>query len=145
VGLSAYPVSRFHLTTHAVFKALLFLGAGSVIHARGDEQDRRKRGGLVRILPLTYSARRVGSLALRGFPYLAGFYSKDLLLEVAYGSFTVHGRFAYTLGTRAAAVTAFYSRRLSALTFLGSPTNGSPVAGGVKGFRVLYEHAHEGG
>ena len=137
-GLSGYAVSRFHLTTHAVFKALLFLCAGSVIHARGDEQDRRKRGGLAKLLPLTYAARTVGSLALRGFPFLAGFYSKDVILELAYGSFSVEGRFAYTLGSAAAFCTAFYSRRLSALTFFsGSDTNGP------RGSRVTYEHAHE--
>lgn len=136
-GLSGYTVSRFHLSNHAFFKALLFLGAGSVIHARGDEQDRRKRGGLVKILPFTYTARRVGSLALRGFPFLTGFYSKDVILELAYGSFTVEGRFAYTLGVRAAFFTAFYSRRLVGLTFLGSTGNEA------KGPRVHYEHAHE--
>ncbi len=138
-GLSGYAVSVFHLANHAVFKALLFLGAGSVIHARGDEQDRRKIGGLVKILPLTYSTIRVGSLALRGFPFLAGFYSKDVILELAYASFTVEGRFVHTLGTIAAFFTAFYSRRLVALTFLGSAGNEA------KGHRVLYEHAHEGG
>jgi NADH-ubiquinone oxidoreductase chain 5 len=136
-GLSGYTVSRFHLSNHAFFKALLFLGAGSVIHARGDEQDRRKRGGLVRILPFTYTTRIVGSLALRGLPFLTGFYSKDVILEIAYGSFTVEGRFAHTLGTLAAVCTAFYSRRLVALTFLGS-TNSE-----ARGSRVLYEHAHE--
>jgi len=82
-GLSGYAVSVFHLANHAIFKALLFLGAGSVIHARGDEQDRRKRGGLVTLLPLTYIARTVGSLALRGVPFLTGFYSKDVILELA--------------------------------------------------------------
>ena len=139
LGLSGYSVARFHLTTHAFFKALLFLGAGSVIHARADEQDRRKRGGLVKILPLTYTARRVGSLALRGFPFLAGFYSKDRILEIARGSgaFLFEGRFAYTLGAIAAFFTAFYSRRLTALTFLGS--KGSEA----QGFRRSYEHAHE--
>ncbi len=132
-GLSGYSVSVFHLSNHAFFKALLFLGAGSVIHARGDEQDRRKRGGLVKILPFTYTARLVGSLALRGFPFLTGFYSKDVILELAYGSFTLEGRFVHTLGTLAAFFTAYYSTRLLALTFL-RPANGS---------RVAYEHAHE--
>lgn len=132
-GLSGYTVSRFHLSNHAFFKALLFLGAGSVIHARADEQDRRKRGGLVKILPLTYTVIIVGSLALRGFPFLTGFYSKDVILELAYGSFTVEGRFVHTLGTLAAFFTAYYSTRLLALTFL-RPANG---------LRVVYEHAHE--
>ena len=85
-GLSGYTVSRFHLSNHAFFKALLFLGAGSVIHAMADEQDRRKRGGLIKILPLTYTIIVVGSLALMGFPFLTGFYSKDVILELAYGS-----------------------------------------------------------
>lgn len=132
-GLSGYTVSRFHLSNHAFFKALLFLGAGSVIHARADEQDRRKRGGLIKILPLTYTVIVVGSLALRGFPFLTGFYSKDVILELAYGSFTVEGRFVHTLGSFAAFFTAYYSTRLLALTFL-RPANG---------LRVNYEHAHE--
>jgi len=134
-GLSGYAVSMFHLSNHAFFKALLFLGAGSVIHARSDEQDRRRMGGLVKILPLTYAARFIGSLALMGFPFLAGFYSKDVILELAYGSYTVHGRFVYTLGRLAAFFTAFYSRRLLSLRFLRSPN----------GYRVSYEHAHEPG
>lgn len=126
-------MSMFHLSNHAFFKALLFLGAGSVIHARADEQDRRKRGGLVKLLPLTYTVIIVGSLALRGFPFLTGFYSKDVILELAYGSFTVEGRFVHTLGVFAAFFTAYYSTRLLARTFL-RPANG---------LRVNYEHAHE--
>jgi len=132
-GLSGYAVSRFHLSNHAFFKALLFLGAGSVIHAMADEQDRRKMGGLVKILPLTYTIIVVGSLALIGFPFLTGFYSKDVILELAYGSFTVEGRFVHTLGSFAAFFTAYYSTRLLALTFL-RPANG---------LRSTYEHAHE--
>lgn len=132
-GLSAYSVSIFHLYNHAFFKALLFLGAGSVIHARADEQDRRRIGGLVKILPFTYTAILVGSLALIGFPFLTGFYSKDVILEAAYGSFVVEGRFVHTLGILAAFFTAFYSRRLLSLTFL-RPANGS---------RVAYINAHE--
>jgi NADH-ubiquinone oxidoreductase chain 5 len=132
-GLSSYAVSIFHLSNHAFFKALLFLGAGSVIHAMGDEQDMRKMGGLVKILPLTYSAMVIGSLALMGFPFLTGFYSKDVILEVAYGSFTVEGRFVHTLGSLAAFFTAYYSMRLLAFTFLRP----------VNGLRVVYAHAHE--
>jgi len=132
-GLSGYAVSMFHLSNHAFFKALLFLGAGSVIHARADEQDRRKRGGLIKILPLTYTIIMVGSLALIGFPFLTGFYSKDVILELAYGSFIVEGRFVHTLGSFAAFFTAYYSTRLLAITFL-RPANG---------FRANYEHAHE--
>ncbi len=132
-GLSGYAVSRFHLSNHAFFKALLFLGAGSVIHARSDEQDRRKRGGLVKRLPITYAAIVIGSLALRGFPFLTGFYSKDVILELAYGSFTIEGRFVHTLGSFAAFFTAYYSTRLLALTFL-RPANG---------YRISYENVHE--
>jgi NADH-ubiquinone oxidoreductase chain 5 len=132
-GLSGYSVSIFHLSNHAFFKALLFLGAGSVIHAIADEQDMRKIGGLIKILPLTYTIIVVGSLALRGFPFLSGFYSKDVILELAYGSFLVEGRFVHTLGSFAAFFTAYYSRRLLALTFL-RPANG---------LRTNYEHAHE--
>lgn len=132
-GLSSYSVSVFHLSNHAFFKALLFLGAGSVIHAMGDEQDMRKMGGLVKILPFTYATMLVGSLALMGFPFLTGFYSKDLILELVWGSFTVEGRFVYTLGVLAAFFTAFYSVRLLGLTFLRTPN----------GRRYFYEHAHE--
>jgi len=132
-GLSAYSVAVFHLYNHAFFKALLFLGAGSVIHARGDEQDRRRMGGLVRVLPLTYAAIFIGSVALRGFPFLAGYYSKDVILEVAYGSYSHVGRFAHTLGTLAACCTAYYSRRLLYLTFL-APANG---------YRRIVEGAHD--
>jgi len=132
-GLSSYSVSVFHLSNHAFFKALLFLGAGSVIHAMGDEQDMRKMGGLVKILPFTYSTMVIGSLALMGFPFLTGFYSKDLILELAYGSFTLEGRFVHTLGTLAAFFTAYYSTRLISLTFLRNPN----------GNRYFYEHAHE--
>ena len=132
-GLSSYSVSVFHLSNHAFFKALLFLGAGSVIHALSDEQDMRKMGGLVKILPFTYTAMLVGSMALMGFPFLTGFYSKDVILEVAYGSFTIEGRFVHTLGVLAAFFTAYYSARLLSLTFL-RPANGSKFA---------YEHAHE--
>lgn len=83
-GLSSYSVSLFHLINHAFFKALLFLSAGSVIHAISDEQDMRKMGGLIKYLPLTYVMTLIGSLSLMGFPYLTGFYSKDLILELVY-------------------------------------------------------------
>ena len=133
VGLSGYAVSMFHLSNHAFFKALLFLGAGAVIHSMSDEQDMRKMGGLVKILPLSYTVILIGSLALMGFPFLTGFYSKDVILELAYGSFTFQGRFVHTLGTLAAFFTAYYSTRLLIFTFL-RPANG---------YRVSYEHAHE--
>jgi len=120
-GISQYAVGVFHLMNHAFFKALLFLSAGSVIHALVDEQDMRKMGGLVRLLPFTYSMMVLGSLALVGFPYLTGFYSKDVILEVAYAKYTLSGNFAYWLGTVSALLTSYYSFRLLYLTFLASP------------------------
>ena len=120
-GLSNYSVGIFHLANHAFFKALLFLGAGSIIHAVADEQDMRKMGGLKNLVPFTYSMMVIGSLALIGFPFLTGFYSKDLILEVAYGKYTAYGHFSYYLGTFGAFLTAFYSTRLLYLTFLSKP------------------------
>lgn len=117
-GLSNYSVGVFHLANHAFFKALLFLGAGSIIHSVSDEQDMRKMGGLKRLIPYTYSIILIGSMALIGFPFLTGFYSKDVILEVAYGKFSAEGHFAYILGTCGAFLTAFYSTRLLYLTFL---------------------------
>lgn len=120
-GLSNYSVGVFHLVNHAFFKALLFLGAGSIIHAVADEQDMRKMGGLKKLVPFTYSMMVIGSLALIGFPFLTGFYSKDVILEVAYGKYTTEGHFSYILGTMGAFLTAFYSTRLVYLTFLCRP------------------------
>jgi NADH-ubiquinone oxidoreductase chain 5 len=90
-GLSNYATSLFHLINHGFFKALLFLSAGSVIHGIMDEQDMRKYGGLRGRLPLTYTMILIGSLSLMGFPFLTGFYSKDAILELAYGSYTIQG------------------------------------------------------
>ena len=120
-GLSNYSVGIFHLMNHAFFKALLFLSAGSVIHAVSDEQDMRKMGGLKNFVPFTYSMMLIGSLALMGFPFLAGFYSKDVILEVAFGKYSISGHFSYFLGSISAFLTAFYSIRLISLTFLMSP------------------------
>lgn len=120
-GLSNYSVGIFHLSNHAFFKALLFLSAGSVIHGVNDEQDMRKLGGLKNLLPFTYSMMVIGSLALIGFPFLTGFYSKDLILEVAYGKYSLVGYFSYFLGTLGAFLTAFYSTRLLYLVFLAKP------------------------
>jgi NADH-ubiquinone oxidoreductase chain 5 len=94
-GLSNYAASLFHLMNHAFFKALLFLSAGAVIHAMGDEQDMRKMGGLVKIMPVTYVCMLIGSLSLMGFPFFTGFYSKDMILEFAYGTYHFSGLFAY--------------------------------------------------
>ena len=126
-GLSNYSVGVFHLVNHAFFKALLFLGAGSIIHAVADEQDMRKMGGLKNLIPFTYSMMVIGSLALIGFPFLTGFYSKDVILEVAYGKYTIEGHFSYILGSLGAFFTAFYSTRLVYLTFLSVPNGYKPV------------------
>ena len=117
-GLSHYSVGLFHLLNHAFFKALLFLSAGSVIHALADEQDMRKMGGIVKLLPFTYAMMCIGSLSLVGFPFLTGFYSKDVILEVAYARFTVSGNFAWLLGSLCVVLTSYYSFRLLFLTFI---------------------------
>lgn len=95
VGLSQYTLSVFHLVNHAYFKALLFLSAGAVIHSSADEQDMRKYGGLINRLPFTYICMLIGSLSLLATPYLTGFYSKDLILEVAYGQYNNQGSIGY--------------------------------------------------
>jgi NADH-quinone oxidoreductase subunit L len=118
-GVSAYSASIFHLFTHGFFKALLFLSAGSVIHAMSDEQDMRKMGGLWNKIPLTYSFFWIGSLALAGLPFFAGFYSKDAVLESAWGAHSGVGDYAFVAGLIAAVFTAFYSWRLIFLTFHG--------------------------
>ena len=121
IGLSAYGAAIFHLFTHAFFKALLFLGAGSVIHGMSDEQDMRKMGGLYTVMPQTYIVMWVGSLALAGIPFFSGFYSKDVILEVALAAGGNLGNYAFYLGVGAALLTAFYSWRLIFLTFHGKP------------------------
>jgi NADH-ubiquinone oxidoreductase chain 5 len=122
-GLSEYKIGIFHLANHAFFKALLFLAAGSVIHAVLDEQDMRKMGGLKNLLPFTYCSMLIGSLALIGFPFLTGFYSKDLILETSFANYNFSGYFSYCFGTLSAFLTTFYSTRLLFLAFL-SKTNG---------------------
>lgn len=121
VGVGVYQAAVFHLFTHAFFKALLFLGAGSVIHAMSDEQDIRKMGGIWKKIPVTYTVMWIGSLALAGVPYFAGYYSKDMVLEVAYAAHSGPGMYAFVLGLLAAFLTAFYSWRLLILTFHGAP------------------------
>jgi NADH-quinone oxidoreductase subunit L len=137
IGVSAYSAAIFHLMTHAFFKALLFLCAGSVMHAMGGEQDMRKMGGLFKVIPRTGSLMWIGSLALAGIgiPGLfgfAGFYSKDMILEAAFQGGDV-GQFAYWLGVAAAFFTAFYSWRLLIMTFYGAP----------RADHHTMEHAHE--
>jgi NADH-ubiquinone oxidoreductase chain 5 len=133
-GLSHYSVGLFHLANHAVFKALLFLSAGSVIHGLVDEQDIRKFGGIIRLFPVSYVMFLIGSLALTGFPFLTGFYSKDVILEVASAKHTLYGNFSHTLGCLAACFTSFYSFRLVILTFINR----------TNGYKVSIQNAHEG-
>jgi len=137
-GLSNYTVGMFHLANHAFFKALLFLCAGSVIHAISDEQDIRKMGSLINFLPVTYSLMLIGSLALAGFPFLTGFYSKDFILELSqvfrYSNIGLtYGAFACWLGNLSVFFTAFYSFRLIYLTFINN----------FNGPRVLLDKVHE--
>ncbi|SDE09677.1 NADH-quinone oxidoreductase subunit L [Rhodospira trueperi] len=121
LGVGAYQAAIFHLMTHAFFKALLFLSAGSVIHAMSDEQDIRNMGGLWKHIKLTYLMMWIGSLALAGVPWFAGYYSKDMILEAAFAAGTGLGTMAFVLGIAAAFMTAFYSWRLLFLTFHGKP------------------------
>ncbi len=127
LGIGAYPAAIFHLFTHAFFKALLFLGAGSVIHAVSDEQDMRKMGGLWRHIKVTYAMMWIGSLALAGIPLFAGYYSKDLIIESAFAAGTPVGEYAFWAGVIAALLTAFYSGRLIFMTFHGKPRASAEV------------------
>jgi NADH-quinone oxidoreductase subunit L len=120
-GVGAYQASMFHLLTHAFFKALLFLGAGAVIHAMSDEQDMRKMGGIWKLIPITYAMFWIGNLALAGVPPLSGFFSKDAILEAAWASDSLSGHYGYWCGLIAAFLTAFYSWRLMIMTFHGAP------------------------
>ena len=118
-GLGAYPVAMFHLFTHAFFKALLFLGAGSVIHAMHHEQDIRKMGGLWRYIPITFVMMIIGTLAITGLPLLSGFYSKDAIIEVAYVGKGWTAQYAFFISLLVAAMTSFYSWRLIFKVFFG--------------------------
>lgn len=133
VGLSQYNVALMHVINHAFFKALLFLGAGAVIHSFSDQQDIRRLGGLIKFLPFTYTAMLVGSLSLLATPWLTGFYSKDLIIELAYGQYSFSGTYAFILGSITAGLTAFYSFRLICLVFLTVPN----------GPKQSYLNAHE--
>ena len=134
VGLSSYNIALFHLVNHAFYKALLFLGAGSVIHAMSDNQDFRKFGGLRPFLPLTYSVMLIASLSLVAFPFMTGFYSKDFILETAYGQYSFSGTIVYIIATIGAIFTTMYSVKVLYLTFITSP-NGSLID---------YKNVHEG-
>jgi NADH-quinone oxidoreductase subunit L len=134
MGAGAYSVGMFHLFTHAFFKALLFLGSGSVILAMHHEQDIRHMGGLKDKIPFTYAMMLVGTLALTGFPLTAGYFSKDAIIEAAYATRNPWMFYAFTATVVAAALTSFYSWRLIFLTFHGRPHN-----------REHYDHARENG
>ena len=122
-GVGAYNVAMFHLFTHAFFKALLFLGSGSVIHAFKDEQDINKMGGVWKKLPYTYALMIIGTLALTGFPFLSGFYSKDAIIEFAYLKGNTTGYYAAGIGILTALLTSIYSWRLIFKTFHGEYNN----------------------
>ena len=121
LGVGGYSIAIFHLFTHAFFKALLFLGAGSVIHAVSNEQDMRKMGGLRKHIPITYWMMVIGTLALTGFPLTAGFFSKDGIIEAAYVGHNAFAMYGFWLTVAAAALTSFYSWRLAFMTFHGKP------------------------
>jgi NADH-ubiquinone oxidoreductase chain 5 len=126
VGLSSYNIALFHLVNHAFYKGLLFLGAGAVIHAVGDNQDFRKYGGLKEFLPLTYSVMLIASLSLVAFPFMTGFYSKDFILESAFGQFCFSSIVVYFIAIIGAVFTTLYSVKVLYLTFLANP-NGALV------------------
>src|SRR3954451_9373221 len=134
VGLSCYNIALFHLINHAFYKGLLFLGAGAVIHAVADNQDFRRYGGLRPFLPLTYSVMLIASLSLAAFPFMTGFYSKDLILESAYGQYYFSSTVVYFIATIGAMFTTLYSVKVLYLTFLNNPN----------GPLINYKNAHEG-
>lgn len=134
-GFHNYNVSFFHLFNHAFFKALLFLTAGAVIHSLNDEQDIRKMGGLLKLLPFSYVSFFIGSLALTGFPFLTGFYSKDFLLELTLTNFSNLNLFIYWLSCTAACCTAFYSFRLIFFVFFNKTQN----------YKKIIENVNENG
>ena len=121
LGVGGYGLGIFHLFTHAFFKALLFLCAGSVIAAMHHEQDMRHMGGLRTRIPITFWTMLIGTLALVGFPFTAGYYSKDAIIEAAFASHRFGHTYAYILATLAVGLTSFYSFRLTFLTFFGAP------------------------
>jgi NADH-ubiquinone oxidoreductase chain 5 len=134
IGLSSYNVALFHLVNHAFYKGLLFLGAGAVIHAVADNQDFRKYGGLITFLPLTYSVILIASLSLVAFPFMTGFYSKDFILESAFGQYYFGSIAVYVIAVIGAIFTTLYSVKVLYLTFL------TPALGP----KIHYIRAHEG-
>jgi NADH-quinone oxidoreductase subunit L len=133
MGVGAYSAGMFHLFTHAFFKALLFLGAGSVIHALHDEQDLRNMGGLRKGIPATFTMMVIGTLALTGFPLTAGYFSKDMIIEAAHARHTEVANYAFILLVIAAFLTSFYSWRLIFMAFFGAPRHDEETA----------KHVHE--
>ncbi len=133
LGVGAYGAAIFHLFTHAFFKALLFLGSGSVIHASSDEQDMRNMGGLRTKIPVTFWMMTIGTIALTGFPFTAGYYSKDMIIEAAFAAGTSVGNYAFVLGVLAALMTSFYSWRLVFMTFFGES----------RASKEVQDHVHE--
>lgn len=133
VGLSQFNLALMHLVLHAMYKAGLFLAAGSIIHAMNDQQDFRRFGGLIKLLPLTYTVILIASLSLAALPWLSGYYSKDMIIEFAYGSYSLLGYLVYILAVVAACFTMLYSVKLIYLTFLTY----------AHGTKSNYEKAHE--
>jgi NADH-ubiquinone oxidoreductase chain 5 len=133
IGLSQYNVAVFHVVNHAFFKSMLFLAAGAIIHSMQDNQDIRKLGGLLYFLPFTYTIILIGSLSLAALPWLTGFFSKDLIIELSYAQYSLSGYFGYWLGTTTAIFTSFYSFRLISIVFLTHPN--AP--------KNYYLHTHE--
>jgi len=132
IGLSSYNIALFHLVNHAFYKGLLFLGAGAVIHAVADNQDFRKYGGLISYLPLTYSVMLIASLSLVAFPFMTGFYSKDFIIESAFGKYHISSIIVYYIAVTGAMFTTLYSVKVLYLTFLTNPN----------GPLVNYKEAH---
>jgi NADH-quinone oxidoreductase subunit L len=146
LGVGGYSLGIFHLFTHAFFKALLFLGAGSVIIAMHHEQDMRNMGGLWRKIPFTFAMMTIGTLALTGFPFTAGYYSKDAIIEAAFASDRAGAYYGFLLTTVAAGLTSFYSWRLVFLTFFGAPrwAAAGPESGHEPAAHDHPVHGHEG-
>ena len=137
VGLSSYNIALFHLVNHAFYKGLLFLGAGAVIHAVADNQDFRRYGGLIHYLPLTYSVMLIASLSLVAIPFMTGFYSKDFILESAYGQYQLSSIVVYFIATIGAMFTTLYSVKVLYLTFMTNPN------GPLVNYKKLHA-AHDG-
>jgi NADH-ubiquinone oxidoreductase chain 5 len=134
IGLSCYNIALFHLVNHAFYKALLFLGAGSVIHGMADNQDLRKYGGLKSYLPLTYSVMLIASFSLIAIPFMSGYYSKDFILESAYGKLLLSSITVYIIALIGATFTTLYSMKIAYLAFMSNPN----------GLYINYKHAYEG-